>query len=80
MLVIIGIICCEKNRAFFGNPIPFWSSMRIVLLAIIGSFSYLIIAIPGYFFLVPRNDVIDESIETVTEQMFEEPGKEPKTE
>ena len=54
--------------------------MRIGLLAIIGLFSYLIIAIPGYFFLVPRNDVIDESIETVTEQMFEEPGKEPKTE
>ena len=54
--------------------------MRIVLLAIIGLFSYLIIAIPGYFFLVPRNGVIDESIETVTEQMFEEPGKEPKTE
>ena len=80
MLVIIGIICCEENRAFFGNPIPFRSSMRIVLLAIIGLFSYLIIAIPGYFFLVPRNDVIDESIETMTEQMFEEPGKEPKTE
>ena len=54
--------------------------MRIVLLTIIGLFSYLIIAIPGYCFLVPRNDVIDESIETVTEQMFEEPGKEPKTE
>ena len=53
--------------------------MRIVLLTIIGLFSYLIIAIPGYFFLVPRN-VIDESIETVTEQMFVEPGKEPKTE
>ena len=80
MLVIIGIICYEENRSFFGNPIPFRSSMRIVLLAIIGLFSYLIIAIPGYFFLVPRNDVIDESIETVTEQMFEEPGKEPKTE
>ena len=45
--------------------------MRIVLLAIIGLFSYLIIAIPGYFFLVPRNDVIDESLETVTEQMFD---------
>ena len=54
--------------------------MRIVLLAIIGLYSYLIIAVPTDFFLVPRNDVIDESIETVTEQMFEEPGKEPKTE
>ena len=53
--------------------------MRIIILSIIGLFSYLIIAIPGFFFLVPRNDVIEESIEEVTEQMLEEPGKEPKT-
>ncbi len=54
--------------------------MRIIILAIIGLFSYLIIVIPGYFFLVPRNDAIDEQLETVTEQIMEEPGKEPKTE
>lgn len=54
--------------------------MRIIILAIIGIFSYLIIAIPGYFFLVPRNDAIDEQLETVTEQILDEPGKEPKTE
>ena len=48
--------------------------MRIIILAIIGLFSYLIIAIPGYFFLVPRNDAIDEQLETVTEQILDEPA------
>ena len=62
------------------NPVHNRSNMRIIILAIIGLFSYLIIAIPGYFFLVPRNDAIDEQLETVTEQILDEPGKEPKTE
>ena len=51
--------------------------MRILILAIVGLVSYLIILVPGYFFFVPVNKEIEETSKSIAEEVFEEPGKEP---
>ena len=51
--------------------------MRIVILTLIGLISYLIIVIPGWFFLVPRSSDVEDTPTKAAEGALEDPGKEP---
>ena len=53
------------------------SSMRILILALIGLISYLIVVVPGYFLFVPVNPESEDTMETVAKDILKEPGKEP---
>ena len=46
--------------------------MRIAIIVIVGILSYMVVVLPGYFFIVPRNGVNFSSNWTLTELPVED--------
>ena len=46
--------------------------MRIVIIVIVGILSYLVVLLPGYFFIVPRNTEMFLGNESLTELPVED--------
>ena len=46
--------------------------MRIVIIVIVGILSYLVVVLPGYFFIVPRDAMMLSDNWTLTELLVED--------
>ena len=53
--------------------------MRIVIIVIVGILSYLVVVLPGYFFIVPRDAElpVEDAVNTSTKLSVANPGDAP---
>ena len=53
--------------------------MRIVIIVIVGILSYLVVVLPGYFFIVPRDTElpVDDTVNISTKLSVANPGDAP---